>query len=568
MAATSSTSPEQQQETWEAGSDADSINDADSDFSDSDLECGEEHQVPAAASSSAAPAADNEHGEEHPAPAFAPPATHNHAQQEYLASSKIWQHELQRAVTNSVDDPSLQGLGGRKAASVNGSVAACGPLGSLHEETDGAGGLQRVPPAALALMQSSLAGPFSAHRYGTRLWTMCSYHGFIAGYNSVRFITLLRDPAYLPLQISCIPVWGGIGVIIGEVTMVMGRALAEVGDNREELITDEEAGQPGEATNFAYLLGLLRSQVSPGVAKDIKRRVVLAKALSLALAVVIIGCYLGQFWILTTTPTAGMLPFGDIGWPEQVLAVIGMICCFPTGMLLTGWLLFITVPCVVISDRIRRQARGVRRMRGCTASGAARVIDWDSLMRALQLAHSDTTRLSLLLGPGFQMFMSFGILAGTWWFGFACTSREGIDPRSPILAIMEYFPAPYFFFSALLVVIIALWPLHAPAGITDACDELVEAIEELRYDVAPAEKVASNVGAIGFDYSYKKPQRPAPDLVRINGLVQFAAELNQARGLCFTLRGSRIGPETVTSIMGFFVVLMVVLYVSVTSFLR
>ena len=44
---------------------------------------------------------------------------------------------------------------------------------------------------------------------------------------------------------------------------------------------------------------------------------------------------------------------------HQFLGLAGMCLCPCTAMVVSGWFVFITLPCVVVTDHIRRSARGI-----------------------------------------------------------------------------------------------------------------------------------------------------------------------------------------------------------------
>jgi hypothetical protein len=101
------------------------------------------------------------------------------------------------------------------------------------------------------------------------------------------------------------------------------------------------------------------------------------------------------------------------------------------------------------------------------------------------------------------------------------------------------------------------------ADITAACDELLSAIHALRTlpDEEPAVNVENgattptpqNAATTPHHETARKTAgvgrrlRPPNELVRIDGLVQYAAELNRSQGLCFTMRQRRVTPGMVCS---------------------
>jgi hypothetical protein len=201
--------------------------------------------------------------------------------------------------------------------------------------------LRPVPPRALERLQTSLAGPWSTSNRGVRLWTCAgAYHGFVAAYLVIKLIDQIYDPDMWLLQLMCLPVWGGIGVIAGECTTMLGRALLDVGgDTKEQLLAPGD--KPAGRTNFKFMISLLHSQVSNPVAAEVERKVLIARTLAWGWMIIVALCYLNMLMVFSSTPTTDMLPFRGIGWPEKVLCWIGVACCWPCALLITGWLLYV-----------------------------------------------------------------------------------------------------------------------------------------------------------------------------------------------------------------------------------
>jgi len=94
------------------------------------------------------------------------------------------------------------------------------------------------------------------------------------------------------------------------------------------------------------------------------------------------------------------------------------------------------------------------------------------------------------------------------------------------------FAPPVFIGVSMCMPMLALWPMHAPAEITTACGELVAAIETLR--VVPLipqeqqEQAASTIACCGETGQGNRVRLRSPeDLIRIDGIVRYARELNR-----------------------------------------
>ena len=111
-----------------------------------------------------------------------------------------------------------------------------------------------------------------------------------------------------------------------------------------------------------------------------------------------------------------------------------------------------------------------------------------------------------------------------------------VDDRSATKGLQEVFPPAFYFANATAMVVLGFWPLYAPASMTTACDDLIDAIKDLRC-------LATQL-------------RSAAELARIVGLTQHASELNRGVGLCFTLSGLRIDERFVTNALRGLFVLM------------
>ena len=469
-----------------------------------------------------------------------------------LQLHEVWQLSLQRGMAD-----------GMVAVSDPASVTVTDPeTGFAAAEAAEEQELRPVPPRALERLQTSLAGPWSTSNRGVRLWTCAgAYHGFVAAYLVIKLIDQIYDPDMWLLQLMCLPVWGGIGVIAGECTTMLGRALLDVGgDTKEQLLAPGD--KPAGRTNFKFMISLLHSQVSNPVAAEVERKVLIARTLAWGWMIIVALCYLNMLMVFSSTPTTDMLPFRGIGWPEKVLCWIGVACCWPCALLITGWLLFINVPCLVVSDRIRRDARRVGSLSETRTGGTLQRVDWDSVTLALQTAHEDTVRLGAILRPPLQMLLAIPMLAGSWWLALGCTPQSGVDPRSPVIGVLV--PNQVFILGALLLIVLGLWPLYAPAAITTACDELVEAIRKLP-QAEGCEPLESGHAATDESGSPTSKGEGVVDVEQgaaaaaaaaaaagsdaaagIQRLLQFAAELNQGQGLGFMLRGKRIGTAFVT----------------------
>lgn len=416
--------------------------------------------------------------------------------------------------------------------------------------------LRPVSPRVLMHLQTSLAGPLSTGTRTVRLWTCAgsAMNGFVAAYLGICLMNQLYNPDMWIFQVTALPMWGGIGVLAGEYTTLLGRALLDVrGEAKEKLLaepgsTESAAGahqaRPSRGTNFQFLLYLLKSPVSAEVFAQVERKLMITRLLAGALALLFIFLYSCMFLSFMSTPTADMLPLRGIGRLEKLLCLVGASCCWPTGMLVSGWLLFIKVPCLVVSDRIQRDARRV----SCLSDGSRCVTlqqhDVEAVEQALQTAHEHTARLGAILQPLLELLLCLPVIGGSWWLALGCTDFEaGMDPKSPVHDVMHLVPHQLFLGGTALLIILGIWPLYGPGVVSTACDELVAAVRAL----APPKQQVAAPGSSQTDCEAALEETKA--IAQVHTLVQYAMGLNDGQGLGFTLRRKRIGAMFVNGAM-------------------
>eukprot|EP01043_Picozoa_sp_COSAG02_P044360 COSAG02_NODE_3956_length_5986_cov_18.502633_4_plen_641_part_00 len=440
--------------------------------------------------------------------------------------------------------------------------------------------LTQVPESALAALQLSLAGPRSSRHVSVRLWSALGcYHGFCGGYGAYLFLKNFRDPHYAALTWTCVPVWGGVGIMAGEATASMARVLVQSGTGTDENLLPVAGGgtaRPGYS-NLNYVVDLLHSPVSTEVAERITGHVRQNRALVVIFIVPLLCCYLGMLWSFTAPIPPGSTEWIGVDWFAKLVLVIGAMCCFPCALLLSGWGMFISVPCTIVSDRIRRETSYVAQMQASSAAVVGqRRLDWDRLMSALAQAHEDAVRLGAILKPTVTTYLCIALPVSAWWIALGSTSREGasalcefftlavllaqvlihtcgcavgnvagIDQTSVAFELYErLFPPWFFFVAAAGAAAIGFYPLIPLATISTACDELVDTISKLKLDGTVVERTGSSTGIL-----------TANDKVRIDGLLRYASELNDCQGIGILLTRRRIDSRCVKVILRAWVVL-------------
>ena len=198
-------------------------------------------------------------------------------------------------------------------------------------------------------------------------------------------------------------------------------------------------------------------------------------------------------------------------------------------------------------------------------------------MTALAQAHEDAVRLGAILRPTTATYLCIALPVSAWWIALGATSRQGasvlcecctlpillarvvthtcgcavgnvagIDPMSPALDVYERFFPPWFFFvGAAAAAALGFSPLMPLATISTACDELVSEI--------------NSYGSVVNGTGSSTGTPTADDMVRINGLVTFASELNRCQGIGILLNRQRIDSRFVKRILRAWVVLALAL---------
>ncbi len=309
---------------------------------------------------------------------------------------------------------------------------------SCSESAEADDSLTPVPEVALAALQLSLAGPRSSRDASVRLWSFFGcYHGFCGGYGAYIFLKNFHDPHYEALMWTSVPVWGGVGIIAGEATASMARALVQSGSGADEnLLAAADGGIYGAGyTNLNYIVDLLHSPVSVEVADRIAGQVRQNRALVVIFIVPLLCCYLGMLLAFTATAPAGSREWVGVDWFVQLVLGIGSMCCFPCAVLLSGWGMFTSVPCGIVSDRIRRETSYVTQITQMQARSNVeqRRVDWDRLMNALAQAHEDAVRLGAILRPTSATYLCIALPVSAWWIALGSTSREGAHFVTPLL---------------------------------------------------------------------------------------------------------------------------------------
>ena len=250
--------------------------------------------------------------------------------------------------------------------------------------------------------------------------------------------------------------------------------------------------------NFNFMTHLLKSKISEATALEIVESVrqsrkhgiptvtrfpgtsltdclAFAGALCVLYLMMIFMCY---FFMLLGIRMADERTWENVF--SQFLAVAGMCLCPCTAMVISSWLLFIKVPCMVVTDHIRMSARQIALVDPTRATK----VDWNGCMSTVYRAHESTVRLGRVLAPALTVTQAVLALAALWFVICGITPRDTIDVASgPGAALTLFFPSQVFYLFSSVMTIGALWPMFGPAEMTLACDELMAAVHGLKMGV-------------------------------------------------------------------------------------
>jgi hypothetical protein len=429
--------------------------------------------------------------------------------------------------------------------------------GGSEEEGEHPVGLRvKLPSSTLRALQLSLAGPSLLDGK-----LCCSLEGRVRAWAAAGPLVGALYGAYANMMLGVetgVPmwewigyagfvVWVTVGVAMYESTQAMafavigmlrssdagsedgnsprdGGSLGESLTGAQELEAHREQQQQQQQrkenqvhrANVEFMQRLLRSRVSAPVAAKIQRVVQIVFLQSLAFAAVLEFNFIGLTIYMATW---------DNAWMMYAMVAVALISVPIMGAIMAGFLLFFRVPCEMAADRIRQEAA---RVRATDATNA----DWNATMGAVQEAHETTVRIGALMRPPLMAFQVVGVFAGGWWFACSVIPHDNLPAGHPLRV---YFTGLAFLVLTIGAVFTAIYPLYYPAATSLACDDLVAAIKGLCQSNDPVQ-----------GHVIASPQ----NLIRIDGICRYAAELNRGQGLSFAFGRFRIDNRTVTRMLG------------------
>jgi hypothetical protein len=214
-----------------------------------------------------------------------------------------------------------------------------------------------------------------------------------------------------------------------------------------------------------------------------------------------------------------------LGLMQTDVAAVLACLSWPIACLqLAGWLVYLHVPATIGCDLIYQSTRKVESMSHSTCN-------WNQVMSEVQSCHETALCLSALLAPVMLANMTISWLFVALWAVCSSVSRDNLLPDSWVAV---YVPDWLLFLAILTMFVNAVAPLFVGASTTSACDGLVDALNNLRTSSDQGRKV--------------QMCNPA-NLMRMNGILQYASELNTSQGIGFTLRRKRISSNFVLRVL-------------------
>lgn len=424
-----------------------------------------------------------------------------------------------------------------------------------------------VPESALAYLDHSLGGPVRKYcvlrycerccinranrawfhrRIRLRVWLGTACGQTIMGAFLLQYcFSLVGTDTWTNLGYVGFFFWSTIGALLVEGSMQAARAvvadhaiaatqaggaLSGAGPNGEPLLRESPPSPRG--SHFQFMTVLLKSEVTEATALSVSRSVKRARLQAYGYMLLIATCVFVMLLAVCAAQSQG----DWYNMMHQVIAVAGICLCPCTAMVVSGWLLFVSLPCIAVADHVRMSAHQVRLLSRDCQSQDHRQMPWNAVMTTVHEAHVETVTLGSVLAPLLLVMHTVLGLVVVWCILCALISRKGIPSTdgSPGKVFRDYLTPPMFFCLSGTTTVFAVWQMFGPADVTVACDELLEAVRSLRMKTGGRDK-----GLLA---------EPA-SLVRVEGIAHFADELNRGQGLGFCFRKTRITPQLVSGIL-------------------
>ena len=254
--------------------------------------------------------------------------------------------------------------------------------------------------AVYGVLRPHLIGPLGSCRGGHRLWALSiTFYAFSVGQFIAERLTEMVEAEPLCPEIWQSMVWEAqvvplcIGLLATEVTVIMAEAVRPA-----------TTGRPATRSS-RWLQLLLATPVSPQVLQRIRTHVRVSRTWAAGLGVVMLVSMARQYEQLEAN-------LGRTELQRAVFTIVDTISLVPMLITITGWLLFLTIPSLIVCDDIERNTGRIIRL---ARKRRIRQPEWDGVMRSVHRANEGTKRLSSLLGPALKMILLVaGALACHW----------------------------------------------------------------------------------------------------------------------------------------------------------
>ena len=406
------------------------------------------------------------------------------------------------------------------------------------------------------VLRPHLIGPLGSCRGGHRLWALSiTFYAFSVGQFIAERLTEMVEAEPLCPEIWQSMVWEAqvvplcIGLLATEVTVIMAEAVRPA-----------TTGRPATRSS-RWLQLLLATPVSPQVLQRIRTHVRVSRTWAAGLGVVMLVSTARQYEQLEAN-------LGRTELQRAVFTIVDTISLVPMLITITGWLLFLTIPSLIVCDDIERNTGRIIRL---ARKRRIRQPEWDGVMRSVHRANEGTKRLSSLLGPAIKMILlAVGVLACHWTAVFLARKLRHLCHSSKPLVLLTgveiiaarqhtgdegsaHKPPPprrtqvaalSFLYS------IAIWLFWAPSKTTASCAQLMEAISRLAAWEQPTDGTEGVKRVSQGPSQHAGPVwrvRRSDDLVRIEGMRRYAADLNGGLATPLLAERLRLTPCEVSS---------------------
>ena len=409
-----------------------------------------------------------------------------------------------------------------------------------------------LPEQALRKLQSSLAGPSGSGAVPSfkwiRLWvaSAANINGMMVGYAAMCSFKTLHSSAWDAMAWLSFFVWSIIGLLVGEATVVMALAVVDVLQTNTAGVGDGNTnGRSSGGHRHHFMRRFLQAKVTPEAAADVERAVTFARK-----QVVCYTLMQGFVYIGLLVPRLRNPEYLDASLEDGSLFAVcfGILCCVPFAMVVSGWLLFISVPSRVVGDRIQRHILRVKYL----TTLPAEQIGVAAVTMAVQRTHQDCLRLAALLHPPLKVAVFAAAISVGYYLCMSVCPRDDVDTAGlAYRGFTRLFTAPVFFCMAIAMTPAGIWPMRAPAEVNETTDRLISAIVELQRHLARSatennENSASRQSK--SDSSNGMDTRIAQQVSTIDAVLVEARHLNGGAGLGFMIWGACIRPSQVHTV--------------------